>query len=67
MSDAIHDWIISLGLSPLNTILLVVLALVARQKIIQLMDDVSCCRRRNERIERSLIRIGIKLLPLDEE
>lgn len=66
MENAFFNWLASLGLSPLNTVLLVVIAWLARQRIMGIISDVKACDKRQDRIEKSLIAVGIPLIKLDE-
>lgn len=66
MDNALYTWVASLGVSPLNTVLLGIIALLARQRIVGLVDSQKECDERTDRIEDSLLAAGIKLLPKED-
>lgn len=64
--DALYNSIInSLGLSPVNTSLLVVIFFLVRQRLLFLETQVEEWVKRNDRVERSLIKAGIDLLEME--
>ena len=65
--DALYSWFINgSGLSPINTGLLLVVFILARQKINELVRTIEGCKRRIERNERTMIRHGLRLMELED-
>lgn len=61
MDDLYHSLASSLGLSPINTALLVAIFFLVRQKL-SFIEEIA---KRNDRVERSLIKAGIDLLEME--
>ena len=65
--DAFYSWLAnSSGLSPINTGLLLVVFILARQKINELVRTIEAFKRRIERNERTMIQHGLRLMELED-
>ncbi len=64
--DALYDFISHSGFTPLNTALLAGVAILARQRINALIEDVECNRKRIQRLESSCYKAGIELVELED-
>lgn len=68
MENALHDFLNRLSsVSALDTFLLVIIFLLARQRYGDLVEDIKCGRERIRRIERVLIANGFELGEIEEE
>lgn len=63
--DALYKLINNLGINPLDTALLVCIALLARQRFTDLIKELTGHESRLDRIEKSVIAAKIPLLPLE--
>ena len=66
--DALYKLLDRVGnVSPLDTILLIIIFFLARQRYIGLVADLTCARERIRRLERSLLTHGIELGEIEDE
>lgn len=65
MDALYHSLADSLGLSPVNTALLLGIVFLVRQRVALLETQVEEWAKRNDRVERSLIKAGIDLLEME--
>ena len=61
-----HNIVVGLGLSPVNTSLLAVIFFLARQRFSYFKEEIVKVAKKNDRVERSLIKAGIELLDMEE-
>lgn len=64
--DVYNGVIASLGLSPINTSLLVIIFMLARQRYLTQEEAIEKQQKLTDRIERSLIRAGIELMEMED-
>lgn len=64
--DVYNGVIASLGLSPINTSLLVIIFMLARQRYLSQEEAIEKQQKLTDRIERSLIRAGIELMEMED-
>lgn len=64
--DAFYHFVVdNLALSPLNTALLGIIFFLAKQRYTEQAETLTHLQKRNERVERSLIKAGIDLLEME--
>lgn len=61
MENAVYAWFASLGLSPLNTVLLGVIALLARQRIQGVVSDLSWAQKQLREHETTFVKYGMEV------
>lgn len=62
MNDIYSRIISDIGLSPVNTTLLIIIFVLVKQRLTELESQLMDLIKRNDRVERSLIKVGIDLL-----